>query len=180
MGKAKKKRNNKAQSAIDRVVRPTEQREAANDFRSAGMAVKVIPPIETLYSAGKISERQFKGLARYADVANAAERSHIKSNIDFSVYGSGEGLPHFGVRMNIELGYLNRALGSLQDIAEAVCVREVSVSQWAMERGGSVMRERPGIGRAFIRWFEPKRKHHEIAMLEIRMAGERLAAAIAA
>jgi hypothetical protein len=180
MTKAKKRRGKKQSDVIARFVRPTERREAANDFRSAGVAVKVIPPIETLHTSGKLSDRQFKGLARYADVANAAERSLIKSNIDFSVYATGEGLPHFGVRMNIELGYLNRALGSLENIAHAICVQEMSVSQWAMVTGGSVMRERPGVGREVVRWFEPRRKAHDIAMLEIRIAGERLAAAIAA
>lgn len=181
MAKAKKK-SKKANATVERFIRPTEQREAANDFRSAGAAVKVIPPIETLYASGKISERQFKGLARYADIANAAERSAIKSNIDFTIYGTGEGLPHFGVRMNIELGRLERELSGhgLLAIARAVCVDERSVSQWAMERGGSVMREKPGVGRRIIRWFEPKRKQLDLAMLEIKYAGNLLAAAIGA
>lgn len=184
MGKAtnKRKRDKAANAVVAKFVRPTEQREAHNDFRSAGVAVKVIPPIETLYTTGKLNARQFNALARYADVANAAERSEIKSNIDFSIYGSGEGMPHFGVRMNLELGRYDRELGKyrLQPIVHAVCVREISVSQWAMELEGSVMRERkgrevkPGIWQ-MIRWFEPKRKAHEIAMLELVYAANVLA-----
>ena len=86
MAKRKRKPNKRGSSPIERFLRPTEAREAQNDFRSAGPAVRVIPPIETLYEAGKLTAAQFNGLARFADVAHAAERSEVKSNIDFSVY----------------------------------------------------------------------------------------------
>lgn len=169
---------------VEGKLKATLERETFNDFRSAGPAVKVIPPIETLYSTGKINERQFQGLARYADIAHAAERSEIKSNIDFSVYGTGEGLPHFGVRMNIELGRLERDLAghNLLHITRAICVREISASQWAMEQNGPVMRERKAKGDdlKMIRWYEPRRKDLDIALLEIRYAGNLLAAAIGA
>jgi hypothetical protein len=162
---------------VEGKLKATIERETFNDFRSAGPAVKVIPPIETLYSTGKINERQFQGLARYADIANAAERSEIKSNIDFSVYGTGEGLPHFGVRMRIELGLLMKALEhqNLKDIAHAICVREISVSQWAMERSGSVMRERLAQGGKIVRWYEPRKMAHRIALYELQEAADRLA-----
>ena len=180
MAKASKRRRSngkakKAGSPVERFIRPTEAREAHNDFHSAGVAVKVIPPIKTMLQRGNLSQRQFDGLSRYADVANAAERSPIKDSCDFSVTGSGEGLPHFGVRKNIELGELERALGALRDIAHAICVREISVSQWAMERHGSVMRERQASGRKVVRWYEPKRMMAMCAMMEIQEAGDRLA-----
>lgn len=160
---------------VSNFMRPTEYREAQNDFQSALAAVKVIPPIDTLYRAKKLTERQYKGLARYADVANASERSEIRSNIDFSVRGDGEGLPHFGVRMTLELDRMDRALKHLREIAHAVCVKEQSVSQYAMDKGGSVMRERQTTGRKFVRWYEPKRMQLMIAMIEIQSAGDVLA-----
>lgn len=176
----RKARKAKKQTIVDRFVRPTEAREAHNDFRSAGPAVRVIPPIETLYEDGKLTTAQFNALARYTDVANAAERSLIKSNIDFSVYGSGEGLPHYGVRKNIELGTLNLALErqDFRETAHAICVRQISISRWAMERSGSVMRERVKAGGKIVRWYEPKRIAAMIVLTELQEGANKLARAL--
>lgn len=179
-GRKRKAGQRKAPSMVDRFVRPTEAREAHNDFRSAGPAVRAIPPIETLYEAGKLSAKQFEALARYSDIAHAANRSEVKSNIDFSIYGSGEGLPHFGVRMNLELATLDKALehDNLRQTARAICVREISLSRWAMERSGSVMRERRAKGQKIIRWYEPKRIALMIAKVELEAAADKLAKAM--
>ena len=173
MGKPRRKQQ-KRKSITERFLRPTEAREAHNDFRSAGAAVRVIPPIETLYDQGKLTAAQFNALARYADVAHAAERSEVKSNIDFSVYGSGEGLPHYGVRKNIELGVMDRCLGPFRDTVRAVCVREISLSRLAMERNGSVMRERQARGDKIVRWYEPKRIALRIAQYELEAGADKL------
>lgn len=174
----KRKQGAMGKAVTDYFIRPTEQRLAHNDFQSAGAAMKLISPIDKLYDANVLSERQFNALVRYSDVANAAERSEIKSNIDFSVYETGEGLPHFGVRMNIELGRLERELGSLREIARALCVEEISLSQWAMRKNGSVERKRPGKGGELIVWHEPSKKALGMATLELRVAAERLASAL--
>lgn len=181
MAKASRKRGKgkKANAVLERFLRPTPEREAHNDTQSAGAAVKIVAPITTLLKAGKINQRQFDGLERYAAVANAAERSLVKSNIDFSVYGTSEGLPHFGVRMNIELGKLELELHKyrLVPFVRAICVDELSVSQWAMQQGGSVMRCREE-GRKVVRWYEPRRKFLDAAMLDLKYAGNVLAGAI--
>lgn len=168
------KRKKKTRRPIE-FVRPTGERETYSEFRSAGPAVKVIEPIETLHSTGKLTARQFKGLARYADVASAAQRSEIKCNIDFSIPGNGEGLPHFGVRMRSELEWLENSLGPLKAIAFAVCVDLKSVSQWAMEQTGAKQR-----WRGPVTWFEPRRRALNEAMEDIQSAGDRLANAIGA
>jgi len=158
---------------------PTAEQASKGEFLRSGSSWRREPVIDVLRSRGKLTARQHAGLSRYRDVAGAVERSETTSCLDFSVRGGGEGLRHFGVRMNLELARLDQALGSLRDIAHAIAVQDVSVSQWAIDRGGSVERER-SIGKSLIRWLEPKRKTHEIAMLEVSMAGERLAAAIGA
>ncbi len=150
---------------------------AANE--RAGLAYRRTPVIKTLLATGKLSQRQFNGLSRYADIANLADRSELRSCIDFSVRGNGDGFDPFGVRTNIELGRLERALGALQPIAHAVAVRDVTLAQWAIQRAGSVMRDK-SLGQRIVTWFEPRRKAANIAMVEIRMAGERLAAEIGA
>lgn len=181
MARGKNKRRQKAkETLVDRFLRPTEARKAHNDFRSVGPAVRSIPPIETLYEDGKLTAKQFEALARYADVAHAANRSEVKSNIDFTIYGSGEGLPHFGVRVNLELSQLDQALqhDNLRQTVKAICLREISLSRWAMERSGSVMRERQAKNEKIIRWYEPKRIALMIARAELEAGADKLAKAM--
>lgn len=173
-GKSRKKR---ARVKTSLVVAPTPEQQNKGAFHRVGLAYRRVAVIDMMLEKKQLTNRQHGGLARYRDIANEAERSETSCSLDFSVRGGGEGLPHFGVRMNLELARLQRELGSLRDIAHAICVRDISVSQYAMEQTGSVERQR-GMGEKIIRWFEPRRKAHEVAMLELRMAGERLAAAI--
>lgn len=172
--KAKAKRKPVAEYA-----EPTPEQIAGGDFHRELMVYRRTPVIGTLLATGKISQRQFNGLNRYADIANLADRSELRSCIDFSVQGNGDGFDPFGVRTNIELGRLERALGALQPIAHAIAVRNTTLAQWAIQRAGSVMRDK-SIGAKIITWFEPRRKAANLALVDIRFAGERLAAEIGA
>ena len=164
-------------------ARPTPEQLSKGEFVSAGMAYRRVPVIVTLADQGKLTQRQFDGLSRYRDVAIADERSLIRDSIGKmmdGMIGGGTGGPSLSTTRNaIELGYLERELGALADIARAVAVDDISIAQWAMRKGGSVSRSK-GALRGLVVWFEPRRKFAEIAMVEIRMAGERLAAAIGA
>ena len=169
---------------------PTPEQRAKGEFvqggnlatsanERAGLAYRRMPVIKTLLTTGKINQRQFDGLNRYADIAGLAERSELRSCIDFSPKGNGDGLPHFGVRMNIELGRLERALGALQPIAHAVAINQLTLAQWAMQQAGSVALNK-SMGAKVITWFVPRRKAADIALVDIRFAGDRLAAEIGA
>ncbi len=158
---------------------PTSEQLANGDYHRELMTYRRTPVIRTLLATGKISQRQFNGLARYADIANLADRSELRSCIDFSVRGNGDGFDPFGIRTNIELGRLERVLGALRPIAHAVAVRDVTLAQWAIQRAGSVMRDRT-VGAKIVTWFEPRRSAAKIALVDIRFAGERLAAEIGA
>jgi hypothetical protein len=163
------------------VIEPTEEQFATGTFERAGLAYRRKPVIDTLFDTGKINRRQFDGLARYRDIAIAEDRSPMRDSLDKALHGrsNGNGHPPALVRVAVELGRLERELGSLRAIARAVAVDDVTVSQWAMQQSGSVMRTKE-IGRTIVKWFEPRRKFHEAAMIEIRFAGDRLAAAIGA
>lgn len=177
-GKAKRKTVDQTEYA-----RPTPEQQASGTFETAGMAYRRVPVIVTLADQGKLSQRQFDGLARFRDVAIADERSLVRDSIGKmldGMMGGGTGGPSLSVTRNaIELGYLEGALGTLADIARAVAVEDVTIAQWAIRRGGSVSRWKGPPG-AVVLWFEPRRSFAKDAMLEIKMAGERLAAAIGA
>lgn len=175
MAKARKAKR----KPVVEYAEPTPEQLANGQFHRELMTYRRTPVIRTLLTTGKISQRQFNGLARYADIANLADRSELRSNIDFSVRGSGGGFDPFGIRTNIELGRLERALGGLKPIAHAVAVRDTTLAQWAMQRAGSVMRDRT-VGAKIVTWFVPRRSAAQRAMLDIGRAGDALAAEIGA
>ncbi len=173
---AKRSTRRKAKAATE-YAEPTPEQLANGDFHRELVTYRRTPVIDTLLAEHKLTQRQYHGLARYRDIANLADRSELRSCIDFSVRGNGEG---FGlVRTNIELGRLERALGALQPVAHAIAVRDATLAQWAIGRAGSVMRDKT-LGQRIVTWFEPRRQAAKIAWMDIRMAGEKLAAEIGA
>ena len=170
MAKTRSKR--KAKVATD-YAEPTPEQLATGAFHRELVTYRRTPVIDTLFAEHKLTQRQYDGLTRYRTIAVAADRSELRSCIDFSVRGNGDGLPHFGVRMNIELGRLERDLGMLVHIARAVAVGDETLTRWAVRQAGGKERSRDGVVS-----IEPSAKAFKVAWMDIRMAGERLAAAI--
>lgn len=174
-GKTNKRK--KAPPAIV-IAEPTPEQTGKGDFRRVGMSYRRTPVIETLYAEHKLTSRQFNGLARYRDVAIAEEQSPIEDSVGKMMRGAcggGEGLSPKAVRTAIELGRLERALGALRAVARAIAVDDLTISDFAMGQAGAIQCERKGVIK-----FEPSRKAFKIAWMDIRMAGERLAAEIGA
>lgn len=177
MAKSKKKRPKR-----EEVFEPTPEQFAAGTFERAGLAYRRVPVIDTMLQVNALSRRQYDGLRRYRDVALADDRSPLRDSLgklQDGIGGGGTGLPPSAIRIAIEVGRLERALGVLREIARAIAVDDTTVSQWAIKRAGSVMRTRTDRAKT-ITWFAPPRKAYDIAMQDVRMAGERLAAEIGA
>lgn len=173
MAKRKPKRPDPIQ-----IETATPEQQGKGEFRRIGMHYRRVPVIETLYAEHKLTSRQFNGLARYRDVAVADERSLIEDSVGKMMRGAcggGEGPQDFSLRNAIELGRLDRALGSLADIARAIAVDDMTLSDWAMSRHGSIERVRGNVVK-----LEPSKKAFNEGWMYIRMAGERLAAEIGA
>lgn len=167
---AKAKRKKKPEPI--QIIGPTDEQASKGTFQRLTMAYRRIPVIDTMVQSGKLTARQFNGLARYRDVAIADERSEIEDSVGKMMRGAvggGEGgySPSM-VRNAIELGRLEQALGSLRDIARAVAVNDTTVSQWAADKGGTTIDGKP------------KRVWLETGMMDIRNAGDKLAAEIGA
>ena len=161
---------------------PTEAQLANSEYESALLAYKRVVAIQRLRAAGTITQRQYDGLARYRDIAIAEERSFTRDSLDKALHGrsNGGGPLHSATMTTIELSRLEGALGPLRPLARAIAVDDLSLSQWAMIQAGSVMREKPGVGRTVIVWFEPRRKAKDAATVQIGQAGNALADAIGA
>lgn len=173
---AKRKPKKKVDPVV--IAGPTPEQVSKGTFQRAGIAYRRVPVIDTLFSEHKLTMRQFKALARYRDVAIADERSPLRDSLDKAEHGAGgagEHLPPSALRTAIELGRLERALGSLRDVARAIAVDDMTLTAWAAQRYGSRAIERKGVVQ-----FEPKGAAVNIAWVDIRMAGERLASEIGA
>jgi hypothetical protein len=174
MAKAKRKHREKVQPVSENA--PTPERQAISPFLRAGMAYRAIPPIDVMASGPKptLSQRQHKALSHYRELVIACERSPIKDSCDMTPRaGGGDGPSNSLLRSQSQLRWLEQELGQLQPIALFVAGQDNSLAQWAIITHGA--RAVPD-GRSP----EPTRTGALLSLADIRMAGERLAAAIAA
>lgn len=176
-----KKRRKQTNAVVDRFVRPTEAREAHNDFRSAGAAVRLVPVIETM-ATGKnpsLTPDEYNALSYYREQAHKAEDDVAQSS-SLGQDMAGGGVP--GSRIPailmatpaiLETARLERELGSLLDIAHAVAVDDKTLTQWCIAKHGG--RERYGPDGKFIAMVPVAEKRvMELARLELRMAARRI------
>lgn len=161
------------------LLEPVHDRTPAGGLNLRGVAYRRRPMIDVLYEAGAFTESQHKALRHFRHHADMAERSPVADSLCTERGGNGNGASFNTLNACFITSACERAAGSLADILRAVVVRDQSLSQWAMEKFGSVERQRQR-GSKVISIFEPKRKALEIAKLDIRMAAARVEAELAA
>lgn len=133
--RTKSKQPRKVPASIERFIRPTEARVAHNDFQSAGAAVRVVPVIVGLHKRNVLDDREYAALAYYRDQASLAEKSPVRSCIDFSPKGShGPGVAI--VSAQLETWRIERGMGQLASLCRAVCVDDMKLEQWVERRIG--------------------------------------------
>lgn len=142
MPKQKQRKRKQRQSAEQRFVRPTSEREAHNDTESAGAARRITPPIDTLHRQNRLTRREWEALRYYGQQASLAETSPVRSMLDRSPRGNGHGPGAAIVSAMIETGRLEREMGRFRNIARAVVVDYLTLSQWLIQKHGG--RERKG------------------------------------
>lgn len=141
-----------------------------NEFKSAGMAYRKTPVIDTMLKREQINASEYIALSYYRDQATHADRSAIKSNIDFTVRSGNQRPIGYATPQQIETARIERDLGQLQPIARAIAVNDYSISEWCIEKHGG--RERMQGKRIII---VPKTdRHTELAAQDLRMAAHRI------
>lgn len=179
------KRGKKKSSGL-KLVRDdvTPQRAVRNAFVSAGMARKLVPVIDTLWNTGQITAAEYSALAYYRDQASRAEDDACEANVlapEKIMGGRAESHPIGGyvpaslicTPAIIETARIERDLGALRDIARAVAVDDVSLSQWCIDKHGG--RERyDGKGRFVAMVPVSEKRHVMFARMELRMAAHRI------
>lgn len=177
---AKAKRKKKPEPI--QIIGPTEEQLSRGVFVRANMAYKRVPVIETLLKAGKITQRQFDALSYYREQAHQAEDDYKRSSTLAAdrVNGgggqsTGSGIPIIFTPAIAETGRIERDLGSLLDIARAVAVDDLSLSQWCVKKYGG--RERYNGKGEFVAIVPiSERRTVQTAMLELKFAAGRITA----
>lgn len=182
--RGRKKRAGKREDRMERFIRPTEAREVHNHFQGAGAAVRVVPVIETLLRTERITQSEFDRLAYYREQAHKAE-DDIAGESPLSpqrIMGGVTSSPTSGkiptavllaTPAIIETARIERDLGSLLDIARAIAVDDLTLSQWCIRQHGG--RERYSGNGKFIAVVPiAEKKVMDKARLELRMAARRI------
>ena len=162
----------KRKPAIDDRIAPTPEQMARGDFHSVGMAYKRVPVIDTMLTRGQITDRQYIALAYYRDQASLADRSPLKSCIDFSVTG-GDSHPSAALASAmLETSRIERDMGSAWQLARAVAVDDISLTEWCIAQHGG--RERYNSDGNVIAIVPMGYKSVEFALMELKMAAGRI------
>lgn len=170
---AKANRKKRAKPALDIIAPTPEQLDAGEFHRGNHGHYKRVPVIDTMLARDQITPQEHLMLSYYRDQALLAEKSPVKSCLDFSVKGGDIGPSAAIISAGLETGRIERDLGSLWPIARAIAVEDKSLTQWCVEQHGG--RERyDGKGRfvAIVPIGEVRNKAQ--ALLELRMAARRI------
>ena len=180
--KKQRKAKAKGNPSVNRFLRPTEAREAHNDFQSAGAAMRVKPVIESLQ--GKLTAEQYDNLAYYRDQAHRAEDDMAQgSTLDPERIMGGVSGGSAGSKIPVsvllatpaicETSRIERDLGQLWEIARAVAVEDMTLSRWCIAQHGG--RERyDGKGKLVAVVPVAEKRVMAEALLELKAAANRI------
>lgn len=172
MGKATSRKRKTKTKLSDGRITPTAEAMANGEFISAGMAFRRIPVIDTMLARKQITVSDHAALGYYRDQASTCDVSP-KSCLDRSIRGSDHGPSVSVLSATLETARIERDLGQLRDIARAIAVDDMSLSQWCISQFGG--RERyDGKGRfvAMVPNFE--RRAMAMAIQDLKMAAHRI------
>ncbi len=178
--KQNNQRQPRAKPAKEKRIEPTPEQQAKGNFASAGMAYKRTAVIDELLEQEKIAGKHYAALSYYRQQAHRAQddaATHSPSSPE-RMMASGTGgavtgtIPKgmlFTSAQN-EVHRIERDLGALLEIARAVAVDDMTLTQWAIAESGG--RERLQ-GRMVV--IVPRRRNAvKIALLELQFAAGRI------
>lgn len=177
---AKAKRKKKPEPL--RIIGPTDEQIATGVFRRAGPAYRRTPVIDTLLDTGMITHTEYAALSYYRSQAIQAEDDGARCSTlapervmggGGGAYGSTTPVALLSTPALLETARIERDLGSLLDIARAVAVDDLSLTQWCIRKHGG--RERYGKDGRFVAIVPVCEKSTmSMARLELRHAARRI------
>lgn len=158
------------------IIGPTPERVASFETRREGLATRIVPPIDTLKKLGKISDKHHRYLAWYAEQKNICERSCLPDSIGRIMeprrgHGGGPSPQVVSAAMNVREA--EQAMGSLAQIAEAICFDEMTITDWLETQGQTRVRCQTIKGKKVCKPYADGAKVKR-ALLELKFAADRI------
>lgn len=184
-GRAKRREDRRKRVEMGTCA-PTQEAMRHGDFERAAIAYRRRPVIDVLFERGVLNARQYAAMWRYRDLFDMLDQSETRDSCDKLTDpmrgggGSAEAKMDKMIDGGWGLQWLDRELGSLVHIARAVIGRDMSLSQWAIEQGGAKERRVYVSGKLVATYVEAKTLALKNATVDIRFAGDRIAAALKA
>lgn len=136
-------------------IRPTDERASHNVMEGAGAAIRIIPPIKTLFDAGKLTQAEYDALDHYRTQSHQAQDDARQSstNDPAKMMGGGGGVSGSKIPRRLlqwspameEVRHLDKKLGSLQEIANYIAVDDNTLTSWCIAKNGSRERYKAGV-----------------------------------
>lgn len=185
-------RNKQRRIRTDDIIGPTPEQlrdggfavQDVTDKRRGGATITIGKAycrrrmVEQLALQGMFTDEEAKALQHYRHHADTIERSPTRDSLCLQ-RGGGNGPTLTFLNAAFHVRQVESAVGALVDILRAVVVEDVSLSQWAIRRAGSIEVRRLRKDRV-VTAFEPKQRALAIAKLEIKMAAQRVASELRA
>lgn len=163
------------------ITAPTNEALQHGEFERAGIAYRRKAVIDSLKERDVLTLRQWLALGRYRDLFDQTERSPQRDSCDVGVGGGVTDGPSASLLRALSARYdIERELGSLLAITEAVAGHDMTLSQWAIQQAGAKERRVVVGGKLLAVYYEAKTTPLKIATMDIRMAGDWLAAKLTA
>lgn len=142
-------RKRKRPKTQEDVLGPTPEQAARSCFvigdvldrdgagaRRIGKAYRRVRMVEMLHKRGSITDEQARALLHYRHHADMIDRSPVRDSLNQQRGGSGVGPTVAMLNAARIVGDCERAAGTLRHMLRAVIVDDVTLSEWAMSRGG--------------------------------------------
>ena len=180
---ASKAKRKAKRAPVLNVALPTPERISGHETRREGMATRIIPTIDTLHTRNRITEAEWKALGHYAEQKCIAEGSPLKDSLGRLLSpsgGNGTGcLPPSVVSARLRVAYLERELGQLAPIVDAIAYEDITLTAWVCRQGEGRVKCETIDGVRVCRDYADKREY-EFSLLELRFGARRLISAIGA
>lgn len=178
LGKAEPEQIPPAEQMAEFVVVDIVDKGPNGQSIEIGRAYRRRRMIEQLASQGMLTDEEAKALRHYRHHADLIERSPTRDSLCIQ-RGGGNGPTITYLNAAFLVRQVEAAAGALADLLRAVIVEDVSLSQWAIRRAGSLETRRERKGR-IVTSIEPRQKALAIAKMEIKFVAQRVVAELAA
>jgi hypothetical protein len=169
-------RAREVRAAREPVIKPTTERIAGYETHSAGKATQIVPPIDTMRKQGRLTGEEHAALSRYAELKAQSHRSPVMDSITRLGHISGNNGDGPSLRQLCAVDtvdYMERDLGSLRHIVNAIADESITLTEWLSRQGRTRIKCETKRGTKVCKVYADKR-WLDTALMELKMGARRI------